>query len=52
MDENLDMAAFKKGEFSAQIQKLKDQEKWTSTEKYPSITTLPEDDTFWDAGGF
>jgi hypothetical protein len=31
MDENLDMAAFKKGEFSAQIQKLKDQEKWTST---------------------
>jgi hypothetical protein len=52
MDENLDMAAFKKGEFSAQIQKLKDQEKWTSTEKYPTITTLPEDDTFWDAGGF
>jgi hypothetical protein len=52
MDENFDAAAYKKGEFSAQVQKLKDQEKWTSTEYYPKITTLPEDDMYLDAGGF
>lgn len=52
MDQNPEMAAYKKGEFSSQIQKLKDQEKWTSTEYYPTITTLPEDDLYLDAGGF
>lgn len=47
MDENADMTAFKKGEFEQTIQKLKNQEKTTS-EYYPRITTLPEDDTYYD----
>ena len=50
MDENPDMAAYKKSEYSAQIQKLKDQEKWTSSEYYPRITILPQDDTYLDGG--
>jgi hypothetical protein len=52
MDENPDMAAYKKGEFASQVQKLKDQEKWTSTEYYPTITTLPQDDTYYEGGGW
>lgn len=50
MDENLDMAAYKKGEFATQVQKLKNQEKWTSKEYYPKITILPEDDMYMDGG--
>lgn len=49
-DENLEMAAYKKGEFASQVQKLKDQEKWTSREYYPKITILPEDDLYLDGG--
>lgn len=45
MDENPDMLAFKKGQFDSVLQKLKDQEKTTS-EYYPRITTLPEDDNY------
>lgn len=52
LDENPDMAAYKKGEFQDQLMKLKNQEKTTSNEYYPTITTLPEDDTYLDAGGF
>lgn len=48
MDENADMTAFKKGQFGEQIQKLKEQEKWTSREFYPTITTLPQDDAYWE----
>jgi hypothetical protein len=48
LDENVEMTAFKKGEFDSQVQKLKSQEKVTSTEYYPRITTLPEDDTYWE----
>lgn len=51
MDENFDAAAYKKGEFSTQVQKLKDQEKWTSSEYYPKITVLPQDDMYMDTGG-
>jgi hypothetical protein len=50
MDENAEMAGYKKGEFDTQIQKLKAQEKWTSKEYYPRITTLPEDDMYLDWG--
>lgn len=52
MDENFDAAAYKKGEFSSQVQKLKGQEKVTSTEYYPKITVLPQDDAFLNSGGF
>jgi hypothetical protein len=52
MDENPDMAAYKKGEFASQIQKLKNQEKKPQTETYPTITTLAQDDMYFDAGGF
>lgn len=49
LDENSDMVGFKKGQFDATVQKLKDQEKTTS-EYYPRITTLPEDQSFgWDS---
>lgn len=47
MDENADMSAMKDGQFSAAVQKLKGQEKTTS-EYYPRITTLPEDEMFVD----
>ena len=50
MDENPEMAVLKKGDFSEQIQKLKNQEKWTNTEFYPTITTKPEDDLYLDGG--
>lgn len=50
MDENFDAAAYKKGEFATQIQKLKDQEKWTARESYPRITILAEDDMYMDGG--
>lgn len=50
LDENPQMASFKAGQFSAQVQKLKNQEKDTTTEYYPTITTLPEDDTYLDGG--
>lgn len=52
MDENPDMAAYKKGEFAAQVQKLRNQEKRSGTEAYPTITTLSQDDMYLDAGGF
>lgn len=48
MDENGDMTTFKKGQFDESVMKLKDQEKWTSTEFYPRITTLPEDEGYWE----
>lgn len=50
MDENFDAAAYKKGEFASQVQKLKGQEKWTNQEYYPKITVLPEDDLYLDGG--
>lgn len=46
MDENADMTAFKKSEFENELLKLKNQEKTTSNEFYPRITTLVEDDTY------
>lgn len=49
MDENVEMAAYKGNQFAAQVQKLKSQEK-TTTEYYPSITTLAEDDLYLDGG--
>lgn len=52
MDENVDMAAYKKSEFTSQVQKLKGQEKNGSNEYYPTITTLPEDDMYLDSGGY
>lgn len=48
LDENVEMSAFKKGEFESTVMKLKGQEKTTSTEYYPRITTLPEDDIYWE----
>jgi hypothetical protein len=50
MDEDLEKAAYKKGEFETQVQKLKGQEKWTEREYYPRITILPEDDMYLDGG--
>lgn len=50
LDENLEMAAYKKNSFDSQVQKLKNQEKQTTTEYYPTITTLPEDDLYLDGG--
>jgi hypothetical protein len=52
MDENADMAILKGNQFATQVQKLKDQEKKSTTEYYPTITTLPEDDMYLDSGGF
>lgn len=52
MDENLWMVEMKDQEFSTEIQKIKDQEKKSTTEYYPTITTLPEDDLYLDSGGF
>lgn len=51
MDENGDMSVLKKGQFDGAVQKLKDQEKWTARETYPTITVLPEDDVFFDGTG-
>lgn len=51
MDENLEMAGFKKGEYAAQIQKLRNLEKPSSSEYYPRITTLPEDANYYEGGG-
>lgn len=48
MDENTDMVAFKRDEFDTDVQRLRNQEKVTSNEYYPRITTLPEDDTYFD----
>lgn len=52
MDENAEMAVLNSNEYAAQVQKLKDQEKKSTTEYYPMITTLPQDDTYIDGGGF
>lgn len=52
MDENPDMAVLKGNQFASQIQKLKGQEKVTSNEYYPHITTLPQDDMYLDSGGY
>lgn len=49
-DENFDAAAYKGNQFSSQVQKLKEQEKWTAREYYPKITILPEDDIYMDGG--
>jgi hypothetical protein len=51
LDENPDMVAFKSNEFATQMQKLKDQEKQT-TEYYPRITVLPQDDMYGDWSGW
>ena len=50
LDENAEMASYKGSQFAAQVQKLKGQEKASSTEYYPTITTLPEDDLYLDGG--
>lgn len=50
MDENLWMVEMKGQGFDQAIQKLKNQEKWTSREYYPTITTLPEDDMYLEGG--
>lgn len=50
LDENTEMMVLKKGEYDESIQKLKGQEKTTSNEYYPRITTLPEDDSFFYGG--
>lgn len=52
LDENGDMSVLKKQQFDATVQKLKNQEKRSTTEYYPTITTLPEDDLYLDSGGF
>jgi hypothetical protein len=48
LDENADMAVLKGQQFAGQVQKLKDQEKVSTTEYYPTITTMPEDATYND----
>jgi hypothetical protein len=52
MDENLWMVDLKNQDYTQKVQKLKGQEKVTSNEYYPTITTLPEDDLYLDSGGF
>lgn len=52
MDENTEMAVLKGNQYAAQVQKLKGQEKVTSNEYYPRITTLPQDDMYLDSGGY
>jgi hypothetical protein len=46
MDENAEMIGFKKSQFDESVQKLKEQEKWTNREFYPTITTLHEDSEY------
>ena len=50
MDENPEMATYKGGQFSEHLMKIKNQEKKSSSEYYPTITTLPEDDLYLDGG--
>lgn len=52
MDESADMSSMKGQQFMNKVQKLKNQEKKATTDRYPSITTLPEDDAYLDSGGF
>lgn len=49
-DENFEAAAYKKGEYTDQVNRLRNQEQWTSREYYPRITVLPEDDLYLDGG--
>lgn len=49
LDEDTEKLAMSKGKFDSTVMKLSDQEKWTSQEYYPRITTLPDDEEF---GGY
>lgn len=50
LDEDFDKAQYKKGAYDEGIMKVANQEKWTSREYYPTITTLPEDGNYGDFG--
>lgn len=51
LDEDTEKLAISKGKFDQTIMRLNDQEKWTSQEYYPRITTLPEDQDYGDCWG-
>lgn len=46
LDEDLEKAAYSKARFEDTVRELSDENKWTSNEYYPRITTLPEDENF------
>lgn len=50
LDEDVQKASFKKGEFDEKMMKLNDRNKWISQEYYPRITTLPEDENYGNYG--
>lgn len=50
LDENPEMMMAKGQSFQDQLMKLKNQEKTTTNEYYPTITTLPEDAEYWNEG--
>lgn len=50
LDEDLEKATFKKGQYEAEMMKLNDRNKWTSQQYYPRITTLPEDENYGNYG--
>ncbi|MGS2592245.1 phage adaptor protein [Streptomyces hebeiensis] len=52
LDEDYQKASFKKGQFDETMMKLNDNNKWTSQEYYPRITTLPEDAEYGDVYGY
>lgn len=50
LDEDMQKATIKKGEFDAKMMQLNDRNKWISQEYYPRITTLPEDENYGNYG--
>lgn len=50
LDEDLEKAAFAKGKFDANNQRLNDRQQWEAQEYYPRITTLPEDENYGNYG--
>lgn len=50
LDEDMQKAAMKKGQFDEKMMKLNDRNKWISQEYYPRITTLPEDENYGNYG--
>lgn len=50
LDEDMQKASMKKGEFDAKMMALNDRNKWISQEYYPRITTLPEDENYGNYG--
>lgn len=50
LDEDMQKADRKQLQFNESVTRMRGQEKWTSQEYYPSITTLPEDETYGSHG--